>query len=398
MKNVLIITRSFPPKNNIAARRFGYMVRYMEEFGWKPWVVTVPSTGDLPVTISEDQIARIAVPNRSYRADNNAHSVWRGLRFRFDVLASSWYWSVTSNRQLVDRFPRPDIVLASYGPNSALWLGRYFSRRYGVPWIADFRDPGALRYSARTSLGSRIDSYAERAVLRSASAITTVGATWSEALAQHYDCPTETVYNGFEYKGDAVGTASGEAQPSASADYLYYAGTVYEHQLPAMQAVLDAIAHLPEIRLRVRLVGVKDAVDTITHWTATLPFAGRVELLPRCSAATALQEANSALCNLVLGDLMPNDNWTKGHITGKFLELVALKPAVLVVAKRNGEFDEVLSRTAKGEVCTDSGEVAGFLNSLQRGRSYEGKPSAVARYSKHEQCEVLCRFLDQFAG
>ncbi len=318
MKNVLIISQYFPPVNHIAARRFGYMVGYMEEFGWKPWVVTQPGIGDLSVSIPEEQIVRIPTASDQVRSKPTGPRLWRGIHYRIQVFATSWYWSVRSSRQLIDSFPTPDIIIASYGPTSALWIGRYFANRYRAPWIADFRDLGALRKASGTRLGKEIDSYTERAALDSASAMTTVGTTLYEMLRSAYDKPAQKVYNGYMFTGDQICVNKTEPPATATPDYIYYAGTVYMHQLPALRIVFDVLAGLPDVKLRMRLLGVPRAVKQITDRAREPQFHDRVDLREPTSAASALTEANSAFCNLVLGDLSVRPDRTQGHVTGKF--------------------------------------------------------------------------------
>ncbi|MFN2200026.1 MAG: hypothetical protein ACK2UO_02415 [Caldilineaceae bacterium] len=398
MKNVLIVSQRFPPVNHIASRRFGYMVQFMEEFGWKPWILTQPGTGELSVPIATEQILPIPARTRKPITKTDQIPALAGIRFRYDVFASSWYWGVLSQRKELDQFTDPHIIVASYGPNSALWIGRFLSKRYQVPWIADFRDPGALRIASNSRIANSVDGFLERLSIRTASGITTAGEMWSEMTAAAYNLPAQTIYNGYRWNGHEL-TATQTAQPTPDAgDYVYYAGTVYNHQLPAFRVLLDSLVQMRHLRLRLRLLGVQDAVQTIARWVHSSPVRGRVDLLDRCSPEVALQEANRAFCNLVLGELADAPSWTRGHLTGKFLELLALNPPVLVVADQQTEFSRVLSITDSGGVCSNEMEVLAFLRAVASGHCYLGDPVAIESYSKRSQCRNLCEFLDKFVS
>ena len=45
MKKVLIVSSHFPPLNSMAAKRYGYMCKYMEENGFIPYVLTKRERG-----------------------------------------------------------------------------------------------------------------------------------------------------------------------------------------------------------------------------------------------------------------------------------------------------------------------------------------------------------------
>ena len=67
MKNVLIVSAHFPPLNTMAAKRYGYMCKYMEENGYKPYILTQRARGgaylnvkmDLALPVFKEQIIRI---------------------------------------------------------------------------------------------------------------------------------------------------------------------------------------------------------------------------------------------------------------------------------------------------------------------------------------------------
>ena len=40
MKKILIVSYYFPPLNLIAAKRYGTMCKYFEEYGFEPYIIT----------------------------------------------------------------------------------------------------------------------------------------------------------------------------------------------------------------------------------------------------------------------------------------------------------------------------------------------------------------------
>ena len=116
------------------------MVHYMEEFGWRPYILTVHGEGSLPVKLGEQQILRIDdLSQQAICRTVLFRRIQNRLPYRIKNSLASWYWQAWwQNPALVDALGKMDVVVASYGPPSALWLGRYFGRRYKRPWVADF--------------------------------------------------------------------------------------------------------------------------------------------------------------------------------------------------------------------------------------------------------------------
>ena len=73
----------------------------------------------------------------------------------------------------VIREHRPDALLTSGPPQQVHWLGLWLRRRYGLPWLVDFRDPWYPE--GRTDRGRDFASWRvgvqEAAVVRAADAL-----------------------------------------------------------------------------------------------------------------------------------------------------------------------------------------------------------------------------------
>ena len=280
-------------------------------------------------------------------------------------------------------------------PPSALWLGRYFGRRSRIPWVADFRDLGALADHSRHPLGRFIDRLGERIVMASAAGITSASEYPAELMAQAYGKPTKVIYNGYEYTSDmvedCVEPVPHELEPNT---YIYYAGHILDHQLPAFYLLVEALAQVPNIRLAIRLLGRVNPRDRLHAYAQRRHVAERILILPPCRPETVLFEAGHALANLVCEDLDAEVVWRKGTFPGKLFELLPLKPPILAVARSDSEIGPLLTRTAKGELCSNSEQVIRFLQILIQGASFTGNKDAVERFFKKNQCKELCSFLD----
>lgn len=68
MKKILIVSYYFPPLNLIAAKRYGTMCKYFEEYGFEPYIITTKHDRafiewnvrfDLKLPVSQKQIIQL---------------------------------------------------------------------------------------------------------------------------------------------------------------------------------------------------------------------------------------------------------------------------------------------------------------------------------------------------
>lgn len=412
MKNLLIISYSFPPLNNIAARRFGQMVQHLEGHGWLPWVLTASASGPLPQPLPAERVLTLGSHGQKGAAVGvDLPPVIRRVkdasdRLRLTSISRSvltWYRTVRSGwPQVESRLPPFDCILASTGPSSALWIGRWLAARTGTPWVADFRDLGALRPYGRFGPAVLVDQMVERRLVSSASAFVSVSETWTETLIRAYGRPGRVVYNGWA-EGDRAEADSEPTDGSSPADdvspptgpYIYYAGRFYPDRMPAVGYLLDALRDRPSLSFVVRGLGPPHLERAILQRGEELGVADRIVLLPPCDPATVRREAAGALCQAVFEVVHSREEWPKGALTGKLLQLVVMSPPVLAIARADSEIGEILADTGKGALCSDAVQAGAFLDKVLKGAVPEPDAAAILRYSKRNQAARLCRFLDR---
>ncbi len=414
-KHVLIVSHSFPPLNNIAARRFGFIVPYLARHGWTPWVLTTESSGPLPVGIPQRQVIRIGRHPQS-TAKVEAHDAQRHrrmprpLRVLRTLMARTrmqfravdhtcWNWRrqvIARSDEVCYRLPKIDAVLGTFGPAASLWIARHFSRRLDVPWVADYRDLAALRHDGRAWLARYFDRWIEGGLLGDASAVTSTGRTWAEMLARAYAKPFEVIYNGWDPEVFTAGETRDQKQTSGGEPYLLYAGRFYPERMRAAGVVLEALAAEPDLELRVRSLGPSNLEESFAGEARRLGVTDRVRVLPPCSPREVATEAEHAVANLVLDDVVETYESSRGVLTGKFLELVAGERPVLAVTQPDSEMGPILESTHKGRICSTASEVRGFLREVHDGQAAaEANDDEIARYSKASQAAVLAGLLDR---
>jgi len=157
------------------------------------------------------------------------------------------------------------------------------------------------------------------------------------------------------------------------------------------------MAGRPELHWLIRSLGPTSAEIGITAEAKALGVADRVHFRSPCDAGRVASEAHQALANLVLDDPDCRDRWSRGTLTGKFLELVAAKRPVLAVTRPDSDMAPILQSTRKGEVCSDAAAIGRFLDRIARDPAgFRGDSRVIQSFSKSTQAALLCRFLARF--
>lgn len=405
-KNVLVITYDFPPVNTVAARRYGELLPHIREFGWRPWVLTAQSNGPLPVHLPSTSVIRIGkhIQQNSRMDRSRLPFGWeilraslRPLRIRSRTINRFIGWIRTVHRQrcdIIGQLPKIHAVIASFPREAVFLLGRLFGQYYRAPWIADFRDLGALFQDDRCWIAKRFDEISESFQLRGARAILTVSATMAEILERKYRLPARVVYNGWESsaKSNDIEVRTYKVKRAS----LYYAGGLLpQYRCRSIQLILDALVRRPELCLVIRSRGPAEQERTIERAARDRGLAERVDIRPPCDPQTVRREAGEALANVVVEDLDTTWLASRGTLTGKFLGLLPLPTPILVVARADSDIGPILRETGKGELCSSVDQILSFLDAAQRdSTSFAGDPESIAQYSKKAQARRLAHLLN----
>ena len=233
---ILILSWYFPPANDVAALRVGKMAEYLRDAGHDIWVLT----GDrqhldqsLSSSLCEERIirtrwfdvnhlhfssagtgtaaVRVAEKQSNIGAADVAGSHRPRRRFS-SVLARAYMDMVQIPDRQIGWLPylmgsgkkllaakKFDLLYASGPPFTPFVAARSLSRRFRVPWVAEYRD-GWSRYvyAPRPQWRQAIDELIENRVTPTASGIVTVSEPWTSYYRGRFQLPTLTVYNGFD--------------------------------------------------------------------------------------------------------------------------------------------------------------------------------------------------------
>lgn len=138
MKKVLIITPYFPPTNGADMQRVRMSLPYFNDFGWDAEVVTV---NQIHSDLNKDGLLKYSIPNTS--KVHLVEALPKKLTKKFGLgsiaLRSMPYYRSFVNTLLKEN--KFDLIYFSTTQFPLCILGRYWKRKFNVPYVIDMQDP-----------------------------------------------------------------------------------------------------------------------------------------------------------------------------------------------------------------------------------------------------------------
>lgn len=397
MKRLLVLAYFFPPLGGGGCQRTLKLVRYLDPRGWAATVVTVkdPDYWILDPSLLEEvpsscEILRVSaltsqrllrlLARAGFRVEERQGArragMFRALR-RLQQAAAipDGYrpWASAARRAAAKRIERGGVsaLWTTSSPESAHLAGLALKRRFGLPWVADFRDPwvGRVTYAPPTAWHDRRHRALEAEVVAAADRVTMV----SEAMAERYRVRYPAIEpgrfvvlpNGYD-PDDWRRAASIAAPPEEEARdrgrfVLLHAGQLAHR--PTVGDLLEAarrlLAEKPSRRdtLRLRFMGGIEGLDARAVERAGL--ADIVEFVPSRPHLEALAAMRRAGALILLGHGGDADSLL---YTGKIYEYLSSgRPVVGILDE--GPAATLLRESGRGAACRP-GDVASVLAAI----------------------------------
>lgn len=399
------------PESTIGALRPAQFAKYLPEFGWRAVVVCCDynrrgSAGpsDLPgiaekakrALAQADSRSSMIIPTPSLRWDGWLDRMWReslsgGAAMKLaqrPLTAAKWLTGGSSQNwqpvaRAVARAVAGDIEIAACigeaRPDAGIFLARWYSREFGTPWVADFRDPTLQPFGP---LGRKLYKPIARRLLRTASGTIGVNRFLAELDHDLFDLPSWSIPNGF----DPEEFAEDVGLPDADRFTVVYSGSIIPQQrmeifieglgllrtedeasFKNLRFVYRGLAHERVSRI-VEEAGVADATDigAQIEREEVLHLVKRAELLLLLSIAEPERQG---------------PYYSKGLYPAKTFEYFGARRPIISVPGDGGLLDELIGRTATGVVLRSAREVADYLSRAVR----EWKSSCSIPYNPDEE-------------
>ena len=373
MKHVLIFAYYWPPASGPGVQRWLKFCKYLPEFGYQPIVITV-ANGSYPAMdsslikeIPEDvEVIKTKTlepftlynflrgkkgkqlgvgmdnstsANKKKRFVSKAGIIIRSNFFIPDARMMWKNYAVKAAKKVISKY---DIkaVITTGPPQSVHLTGLKLKELYGVPWVADFRDPWTSAYYnknlKRWKWAWEKDKNLENKVLKSADAVTVVSPGMHEEFSNRNPSVC-VVYNGFDEEDFSRKPSNTPTQNFI----LQFVGGFKNLQIhiPLWEALNELLQENEDMRNYFKLAftgNVSGEVKQSLKEAGLEPYVQYNGFVTHSEAIKHLQEAN------LLFFITSNLPTSYKLVTGKLFEYLASKTPIFAVGVPQGNADEIL--------------------------------------------------------
>ncbi len=405
-----------PDNTSTGVLRTLKFTQYLAHHGWTSDVVSVPER----MYYSVDPASLAQVP-----AQVTIHRPWAGnVKHLFgirgvypDLLAMPdrfWPWlpGATATGLRLIREGGIEAIYTTYPPATAHLIGLRLSKRTGLPWIADFRDPWVE--DSMPALRRRLEGWLEQRVLASADRVICNTPAMRRWFLERYPNlpPTRfvTIPNGYD-EADFHGI-----KPVVRKGFdILYPGMISagnRNPRPLLDGLRLALERgwLPRAGVRLTFLGAGAYGETraFREAIAERGLTGLCEVtVQRVPYGQAVARMAGADLLVVLGEPLGESTatraarrWSHLQVPAKVYEYLRLGRPLLALVS-GGAVAELLQETGAGRPVapTDVEGIAAALRAAYAERRTPGTPDAaparVARYSRERLSATLAELLEE---
>lgn len=286
MTPILIVAHNYLPENIIGAYRPARFQRYLPQFGYSASVLTASPQppGGTPGVWTQPF---------SY---NLLEALFFKTFFPYDERMTWLPGASRLGQKILETPPPPRLIFSTSPPISNHYVARRLSRKFRLPWVADFRDPLVANFSRHTLLSRWADRQAEATFVRDAQAIImNTGAAADELRTRypHSAAKIHAIPNGYD-PADAFPQLP---LPPRTTPLWFHGGSLYLNRYPLrLLASVDRLA----LAVQIQMVGVIEDPSILDNPHAqSLRAQGRLNLdnqvRPKAEALRLASEANGTL-------------------------------------------------------------------------------------------------------
>lgn len=428
MNKVLIITYYWPPTGGPGVLRWLKFVKYLPEFGWKPYVYT-PSNPQAFVTdfslekdVPKEAVilkTKITEPHNLFfffnkksksvapgflqeqKTQSSFLSFAKWVRGNLFIPDPRVWWVKPSVSYLENIIQKENIqvVVTTGPPHSMHLIGMKLKEKLGVKWVADFRDPWTgIDFYQQLNVSAWADKKhktLENKVLENADLVIAVGNTLKNELIELGAQNCKVITNGFD--GDDFNDLKKETDKSGKI-IITYTGSLNGDRNPL--AFWDALSKLNKKhselknKIKVKLIGTVDyrvkesisnlGLNELVYYVSPMPYN------------QSLQEQKNADILLLVVNNTPN---AKGILTGKFFEYLSSGNYILAIGPEDGDVASILKDTNAGEIFDyhRTEKIFDALESLviYKSRSLKSDSEKVNRYDRKNLTLKLSEYLNE---
>lgn len=375
MKKALLITYYWPPAGGPAVQRVLKFVQYMIEFGWQPIVLTV-AKGEYP---GLDRELEKSIPDSclvfktSIREPGNIYKRFVGMKqgehipvavltekkLSWKKQLANWIrlnlfipdakigwkpFAIREGVKIIEEY-QPDVIFSSSPPPTVHLIAQALSKKHGIKWIADFRDPWTnIHYYnllPKNRMSQSIDKKLERKVLNFADKISVV----NEDFFDRIDGQKEIIIpNGF----DSSDFPKHKEIIKNDKFTIRYAGSFKTRQY--LDSFFDALNEIMSESGMGQLIKIEffGNVDpnvrkkiNAKNLPCELNFAGYIQ---HDQVLSKIMQADMLLLIIGVSERAPH------ILSSKVFEYLHTRRPIIAFGPKNGALDRLLQKTKNGKL------------------------------------------------
>jgi glycosyltransferase involved in cell wall biosynthesis len=402
MKKVLIITYYWPPSGGAGVQRWLKFSNYFLEFDIQPIVITVDDTlasyplldeslwKEVPESIQvirtktkepfgiyKKVAGKPQIPSGGFASGNTSSfkdALMRFFRGNFFIPDARMGWNRFAYEAACEiiRKEKPAAIITSSPPHSTQLIGLKLKKQFGIPWIADMRDPWTDIYYYKkllhTPIAKWIDKNYERKVLENADKVVVVSESIRGSFLRKSKLikPDNLVVipNGYDEKDFLRTDSFGENKISVQNENRFiitYTGTIAESYSPYQffNAIGALIKNNPDANVLFRFIG--SMPKEMHDFLKSISWAAQFEYIPYSPHGKVVEYM---LSSSVLYLAIPQAEGNKGILTGKLFEYLAARKPVIATGPADGDAAAIISSCNAGKMF-EANDEKGILPHLQ---------------------------------
>lgn len=379
-KKVLIISFYYPPRKGVAGNRILGLTKYLPKYGWTPVLLTakLPAPSDQNIEIIEsdysDKILKIKSflgynHNRSFYEENtilkktiktNKTTFINRFLYSLQWLLlfpdrySGWAKSAVKDISKYLESNQIDIIFSSSGPITSHIIAARISKKYNIPWVADYRDLWSQsNYLEIIKIIKNITMFYEKRLVNNANYITSVTQGCTNALSKLHKKSCSTILNGFDE--DEISNVEPE-----NSFVIIYSGQLYKGKRDPSLLFIVLSELIQEGVIDRNIIKIK-FYGTQENWLHNLvnqyDLQDVVLQMGSVSRDEIITIQRKAQILLLLNWNNPDDE----AIPAKLFEYFAAQRPIISLGLSIGIVNNIINKTKTGIATNDTNELKTFL-------------------------------------
>jgi hypothetical protein len=405
MKKVLIITQlAYSPT------RIQGLSKYLPEYGWEPIILTAKTEIEQIAEIKPQNMRIIETGGYtstygkrrlSSKKYGKIRAYLRAVYKYYKEIAQypdqekNWKHFALKEAEKLLQNEKMEAMISSSSPVTSHIVAHEIRKKYGIPWVADFRDLWTQNHNYPFSrLRRMFEKKLELKTLSTADAMVTVSEPWAEKLGALNKKEVYAITNGFDPDTMNLGKSV-----LTSTFTITYTGQIYTKQDPSrlLSALTDLISRkiIDPKNVEVRFYGPKDTMleEKITKYQLSA-VVKQYGVVPRETSFEKQRESQLLLL------LKWEDPRERGWHSGKIFEYLAAMRPILATGGAQDVITDVLNETDAGLEARTLEELEKVLQKsyseykLKGSVIYQGNIDKISAYSYREIAKRYAKVLD----